>query len=168
MAPNCNKHHICNTNINVISYHYIWSLASLIPTTSFHIHSSRLGAERKTFRMNEAQILNEKNIKTSEEAYSKPCQTSKMELFAEIVTEFQPLNILVKNLIFYVWLGSGGASAMDTRHKLKVRKTFIWHSGHHMNVLRDKFSLVRMSTRWWIIKVKTKPFLQSEASVKFQ
>ena len=55
--------------------------------------------------MNEAQILNEKNIKTSEEAYSKPSQTSKMELFAEIVTEFQPLNILAKNLDLLCLIG---------------------------------------------------------------
>ena len=32
------------------------------------------------------------------EAFSEPCQTSKMELFAKIINFFQPLNIFGKKL----------------------------------------------------------------------
>ena len=37
------------------------------------------------------------------EAYSEPCQTSKMELFATIVKSFQPISIFSKNSILDIW-----------------------------------------------------------------
>ena len=37
------------------------------------------------------------------EAYAEPCQTSKMELFTEIVNGFEPLTIFAKSSILHVW-----------------------------------------------------------------
>ena len=39
-------------------------------------------------------------------AYSEPYQTSKMELFAKIVNDFQPLTIFAKSSVVDVWQGS--------------------------------------------------------------
>ena len=44
------------------------------------------------------------------EAYSEPCQTSKMELFEKKVNSFQPLTIFARILFLDVWLGSGYTS----------------------------------------------------------
>ena len=46
----------------------------------------------------------------STEAYSEACQTSKVELFAKLVTGFQPLNVFRKCSILDVWLSSEYAS----------------------------------------------------------
>ena len=40
------------------------------------------------------------------EAYSEPCQTSKIELFAKIVNEWKLLTIFKKSSILDVWQGS--------------------------------------------------------------
>ena len=45
--------------------------------------------------------------------YSEPCQTSKMELFAEVIDGFKSLTILTKISIFNVWLGSDCAFSKD-------------------------------------------------------
>ena len=39
------------------------------------------------------------------EAYSEPCQTSKMKFFGKMVKDFQSLNILTKNSILGVLRG---------------------------------------------------------------
>ena len=44
------------------------------------------------------------------EAYSEPCQTSKIESFAKIVNGFMPLTIFAKRSILDVWQGSEYAS----------------------------------------------------------
>ena len=40
------------------------------------------------------------------QAYSEPCQKSKMECFAKKVNDFEPLIILAKRFILDVWQGS--------------------------------------------------------------
>ena len=40
------------------------------------------------------------------QAYSEPCQTSKIERFAKIVNVFQPLTTFAKRTILDVWQGS--------------------------------------------------------------
>ena len=47
------------------------------------------------------------------EAYSEPCQTSKMELFAKIVNGQKPFTIFVKHFIWGVWQGSEYAFERD-------------------------------------------------------
>ena len=42
----------------------------------------------------------------STEAHSEACQTCKVELFAKLVTGFQPLNVFAKCSILDVWLSS--------------------------------------------------------------
>ena len=37
------------------------------------------------------------------DAYSEPCQTSKMELFAKIVNGWKPLTVFTKRFLLYVW-----------------------------------------------------------------
>ena len=40
------------------------------------------------------------------EAYSDPCQTSKIERFAKIVNDWKPLTIFAKHSILDAWQGS--------------------------------------------------------------
>ena len=58
------------------------------------------------------------------EAYSEPCQTSKMERFAKIINSFQPLTTFAKRSILDVWQGSEFASRevndLDIEKILKV------------------------------------------------
>ena len=42
-------------------------------------------------------------MEANSEAYSKPCQTSKMDVFAEIVNGFSFLTIFAKSFILEVW-----------------------------------------------------------------
>ena len=49
--------------------------------------------------------------KNKPDAYSQPCQTSKMELFAEIVQDWKSLTIFARSSIFEVWQGSEYSSA---------------------------------------------------------
>ena len=44
------------------------------------------------------------------DAYSKPCQTTKIERFMNMVNVFQPLIIFAKHLILYVWEDSDYAT----------------------------------------------------------
>ena len=53
------------------------------------------------------------------EAYSEPCQTSKMEHFAKIVNAFQLLTIFAKHSILYVWLGSECACGQFQNSELR-------------------------------------------------
>ena len=46
--------------------------------------------------------------------YSEPCQTSKLELFANIVNSFQPLTNFVKLSILGAWRGSEYASVFTS------------------------------------------------------
>ena len=55
--------------------------------------------------------------KSSSEAHSEPCQTSKMELFATIINKFPWLNIFVKCSIFDIRQVSGCALAVSTKRK---------------------------------------------------
>ena len=53
-----------------------------------------------------------------------PCQTSKMERFAKLVSSFQPLSIFAKRSILDIWQGSGYASSLlQTMLTWKFRKT---------------------------------------------
>ena len=56
----------------------------------------------------------------SAEAYSEPCQTSKMALLAKIVGVFQPLTVFVKSFILDVWQGSEYASADHIKSRIIV------------------------------------------------
>ena len=59
------------------------------------------------------------------EAYSEPCQASKMERFAKQVNVFQPLTFFAKRSILNVWQGSEYASIIDKRAcevRLKTNK----------------------------------------------
>ena len=84
----------------------------------------------------------------STETHSEACQTSKVELFAKLVTGFQPLNVFTKCSILDVWLSSEYAceiiyaicmikslqtiSNIHPRiHKkitIKTQRTLIWNS----------------------------------------
>ena len=59
----------------------------------------------------------------SEELYSQPCQTSKMERFGKIVNRFQRLTIFTKRSILDVLQGCEYASGMIVQAQL-----FIWKS----------------------------------------
>ena len=56
-------------------------------------------------------------MEANSEAYSEPCQISKIEAFAQIVNGFQFLTILAKSSILNVWQGYEFAS--------EARKVFI-------------------------------------------
>ena len=56
-----------------------------------------------------------KNWTLNSEAYSEPCQTSKVEIFAKIVNGFCQLTIFSKRSILDVWQGSEYASGMSLR-----------------------------------------------------
>ena len=56
-----------------------------------------------------------KNWTLNLEAYLKPSQTSKMELYLKIVTDFYLLTIFSKRLNLDVWQGSKYASGMSLR-----------------------------------------------------
>ena len=49
-------------------------------------------------------------METSSEAYTEPCQTSKMEVFAKMVNGFSFLSIFAKIFILDVWEDSEFAS----------------------------------------------------------
>ena len=52
------------------------------------------------------------------EAYSKPCQTSKMECFAKKVTGWKPLSVLRKRSILDIWQGFEYTSETDNSWNL--------------------------------------------------
>ena len=51
------------------------------------------------------------------EAYSEPCQKSKMEFFAKIINGFYPLIILAECSVLDVWQGPEYASASTSSQK---------------------------------------------------
>ena len=55
------------------------------------------------------------NDLTSKEAYSQPCQTSKIERFVKIINSFTPLTVFTKRSILDVWYFSEYASEADLR-----------------------------------------------------
>ena len=59
-------------------------------------------------------------MEANSEAYSEPCQTSKMEVFTKIVNGFSFLTIFAKSSILDVWQDSEFASEAnnDLRKKL--------------------------------------------------
>ena len=44
------------------------------------------------------------NIEIDAEAYSEPCQTTKMSIFTKIVNGWKPLTIFAKSSIFDIWV----------------------------------------------------------------
>ena len=62
-------------------------------------------------------------MEPNSEAYSEPCQTSKMEVFAKIVNGFSFLTIFLKLSILDVWQDSEFASeaTYDLREKLHLK-----------------------------------------------
>ena len=54
-------------------------------------------------------------LKSHSEAYSEPCQTSKMKLLPKIINGFYPLNIFTKNFILDVWQGSDYSSVIFSK-----------------------------------------------------
>ena len=56
------------------------------------------------------------------EVYFEPCQTSKMELFANIVNGFQPLTVFANSYILDVWQGS--EYALGQRQTFKPKRLF--------------------------------------------
>ena len=55
------------------------------------------------------------SLKSHSDAYSEPCQTSKIKLLPKIVNGFWPLNIFTKNFILDVWQGSDYASIIFSK-----------------------------------------------------
>ena len=79
----------------------------------------------------------------SAEAYAAPSQTSKMELFAEIVNGLQQLTDFTKSSILDVWLSSECASEPN------VEKTVIlneWVSKYFANVETSLFAETKLKT----------------------
>ena len=62
-------------------------------------------------------------MEANSEAYSEPCKTSKMEVFAKIVSDFLFLTVFPKNSSLDVWQDSKFASkaSNDLRKKLHLR-----------------------------------------------
>ena len=61
------------------------------------------------------------NKQFSVEAYTAPCQTSKMDLFPKMVKSLQPFTIFAKNLIIDVLQGSVHTYA-DLKHIYFISK----------------------------------------------
>ena len=59
-------------------------------------------------------------FRNSSEAYSEPCETSKMDFFAKIINDFQPPNIFGKSSILDVWQGSEYLSALIKQENIEL------------------------------------------------
>ena len=87
--------------------------------------------------------VNYKKGRKSAEAYAAPSQTSKMELFAEIVNGLQQLTDFTKSSILDVWLSSECASEPN------VEKTVIlneWVSKYFANVETSLFAETKLKS----------------------
>ena len=95
------------------------------------------------------------------EAYSEPCQTSKMDLFAKIFDEWKQLTIFEKSSILDVWSGSEYASAeckvncLDRLYYMYCNKFYVWNN---MYILPFQYNWI------FIRKVKHLRFSQTVVS----
>ena len=115
------KHFYFNSNLmqNVISKtYYFWCHVTITLFFSELKIQNPKSIQKEFLKATSAKYISQQvfiwsvdSNSSIQDAYSEPCQISKLQLFAKKVNGFQPLTIFAKRFILNAWQGSAYASA---------------------------------------------------------